>query len=292
MLCELHNVLGSNFLLTWLLLSISGIFAVAFFSGSVFLSYYSNPTYQQWKRKINPEYPTPEKVRSEILQTLKGLAIATICPALSLYLAQNGQSKAFCGVTEHYGIGYNLASFVLIWIVSDFYEFFYHHLGHRFMLLWDQHKAHHHFFNPSPFAVIADDAIDQFVRSAPLLIFPLLVPINIDILFGTFAVFFYGYGTVLHWGYESEYLSAHNKFINSSYEHYFHHAFSIGGKPIYTGFFFKAWDQLFGSVPDANTVCVCSRCELKKGNRSEKKWFEVKKPDYSILLKPTFWMQA
>jgi lathosterol oxidase len=289
MLCELHDVFGSNFLFTWALLSLLGIGAVAFFSGSVFLAYYAWPNYDQWRRKINPEYPSAEKVRSEVLQTLKGLAVATICPALSLYLAQHGQSKAFCGVTKQYGLGYNLLSFLVIWVVADFYEFFYHYLGHKFSLLWSQHKAHHHFFNPSPFAVIADDAMDQFVRSAPLLLFPLLVPVNIDILFLTFAFFFYGYGTVLHWGFESEWLSAHNQYINSSYEHYYHHAFSIGGKPIYTGFFLKCWDQLFGSVPDPETKCVCSRCELLKGNRSEKKWLEVKKPNYAVLLSPSFW---
>ena len=42
----------------------------------------------------------------------------------------------------------------------DFIEWFYHHLGHRYSALWEVHRHHHKFFNPSPFAVIADEVSD------------------------------------------------------------------------------------------------------------------------------------
>jgi Delta7-sterol 5-desaturase len=132
-------------------------------------------------------YPSPEKVRDEVLQTLKGLVTATFCPSLALFLAQRGVSQGYCGVGDH-GWGYLAATFVMSWIFIDFFEvtcmlvwkstasctpgsldpllqFFYHHLGHTHAAFWAQHKAHHVFFNPSPFAVIADDFVDQFVRS-------------------------------------------------------------------------------------------------------------------------------
>ena len=248
-------------------------------------------------QKTNPAYPSPEKVRDEILQTLKGLVTATICPASALFLAQHGGSQvsaissvvpisalprtallrprfqAYCGVGE-YGWGYLLATFLGAWVFVDFYgeghvevlwvvqcvrasmplsyslwplltwlsrfaptslpEFFYHHLGHVYPFFWEHHKAHHVFANPSPFAVIADEVFDQFVsrqiedaqaenslsamdsfvhrsigvarillcthvnllslqiRSAPLLFIPILIPINIDMLFVMFALLFYG----------------------------------------------------------------------------------------------------
>ena len=44
------------------------------------------------------------------------------------------------------------------------------------------------------------------------------MPTNLDLLFGVFVLFFYGYGTVLHWGFEFEFLSAHQSIINGSYE--------------------------------------------------------------------------
>jgi lathosterol oxidase len=34
----------------------------------------------------------------------------------------------------------------------------------------DVHKHHHIFFNPTPFAVIADEWMDQFIRSLPMVV--------------------------------------------------------------------------------------------------------------------------
>ena len=121
MLCELH-ALGDSFLLTWLLLCMLGVAAILAFSGSVFLAYYIAPTYEQWRRKINPAFPAPDVVRAEVLQTLKGLVTATVCPAASLYLAQHGRSKAYCGVSAEHGVGEHVLAFFAVWVLSDLYE--------------------------------------------------------------------------------------------------------------------------------------------------------------------------
>lgn len=118
---------------------------------------------------------------------IKGIVTAAFCPALSLYLAQHKLSKGYCGAPEGYGYGYMAFTFVTTWIVSDFFEFFYHYLGHSYDQLWNVHKYHHYFWNPSPFAVVADEYLDQLVRASPLLIYPLLFPINIDMLFFQFG---------------------------------------------------------------------------------------------------------
>jgi len=290
MLCELH-ALGSHPVLTWALLSALGVVAVAVMSGSVFLAYYVRPTYEQWTRKLNPAYPSAGAVRDEVLQTLKGLLTATICPAASLALAQRGLSRAYCGLPGAHTAGEQVLAFFAIWVACDFYEWFYHWVGHTLPWFWAQHRPHHVFYNPSPFAVIADDMLDQFVRSAPLLLLPLLAPVNIDLLFFTFVIFFYGYGTYLHWGHESEFLSAHQPLVNGAYEHYFHHAkATLKTGPMYTGFFFKLWDRLAGSVPPAGSPCLCSRCEAAAGRRSPAAWRELAKPDYSPLLSAKFWL--
>ena len=224
MLCELHE-LGNNPVLTWLLLCFLGVLAIAVFSGSVFLQYYVQPTFHQWQRKIAPQFPPASMVRLEILQTLKGLATATMCPAAALYLAQHGLSRGYCGITADHNLLEHLLSFIGIWLVSDIYgespdttdwsprelaqvelqlqivrhrrgtsraEWAYHYLGHSYSPLWTQHRSHHVFYNPSPFAVIADDLFDQLVRSAPLVLIPALVPVDIDWLFFTFTILFYG----------------------------------------------------------------------------------------------------
>jgi len=82
-------------------------------------------------------------------------------------------------------------------------------------------------------------------------------------------------------------LDAHHPIINTSFQHYCHHALSIIGKPYHTGFFFKLWDQLAGSLYDKE--CFCAKCSQKAGKRTEEQWAALVKPDYSVLLKPSFW---
>lgn len=135
-LCEAAALLGDNFFVTWGLLTVLGFLSIFVFSGSVFGCYYWKPTFEQWQRKLHPDFPSPKMVRNEILQTFKGLVTATVCPALSLYLASHDvrlfgvaiKSQAFCGVEPH---GWNsiLASFAWIWVITDFYEWGYHFLG-------------------------------------------------------------------------------------------------------------------------------------------------------------------
>ena len=104
------------------------------------------------------------------------------------------------------------------------------------------------FYNPSPFAVIADEYLDQFVRASPLLWLPCLMPINMDMLFALFGAFFYGYGTYLHWGFELSYPDAHHSWINTSFHHYAHHAVGSKTRAVHTGFFFQLWCVLLRLV--------------------------------------------
>ncbi|GMH61902.1 hypothetical protein TL16_g03357 [Triparma laevis f. inornata] len=250
---------------------------------------------EKWKWKTNPKFPSPEKVRDEIVQTAKGIYTATIPPTISIYLSQTGKSKAYCSGnpltdSDHGGAMGVLIQFLLIVIVSDFWEWGYHRLGHVYPRFWNFHKHHHVFFNPSPFAVIADEYVDQFFRALPLLVFPMIVPINMDIMFFTYGAFFYAYGIYLHWGYETPYLSAHNPIFNSAYHHYLHHAKAILGKPYHTGFFFKIWDNCVSGGVYPIEKCFCVQCEQKKGKRSEEAFKKVVVPDYSVLLNWRFWM--
>lgn len=82
---------------------------------------------------------------------------------------------------------------------------------------WAQHRYHHLFYNPTPFSVIADEYIDQFVRAGPLCLIPMMMPTNMDLLFGIYAIFFYSYGIYLHWGFELEWPDAHHPIINTSF---------------------------------------------------------------------------
>merc|ERR1712100_309025 len=281
---------GESFLVTWFAFTVLGLMAVFSTSGPLFYFYYwpSQVTFEKWQYKSNPKFPSPEKVRDEIVQMCKSVLCATLCPAAAVWLAYRGMGEGFCGTPEGYSWKYHVLSFAVIMIASDFYEFFYHWLGHKYKFFWEQHKHPPLFFNPSPFAVIADEFVDQFVRSAPLLIFPCLMPLNIDLMFAEYFVFFYIYGCYLHWGYELEWPDAHHPIMNTAFQHYCHHAKAIIGKPYHCGFYFKCWDQLFGSVYDKE--CFCVKCERAKGKRSLAAFKQIKVPDYNVLCQPCFWM--
>ncbi len=281
-----------NFFTTWLALSVIAFALMVLMSGTLFYLYYHRPSFESWQRKSSPQYPAPSMVRREVLQMLKGLYTATLCPALALHLVDAGWSKAYGGLGGH-SVGYLVFTFFVVWVGSDFYEFAYHRLGHTVGVFWKQHKGHHVFFNPSPFAVIADDHVDQLLRSAPLLFIPMIMPVNMDLLFLTYGAFFYGYGVYLHWGYELSWPDAHHPWINTAFQHYVHHARSTLNKPMHTGFFFKLWDRAAGSVYEAGPdECLCARCSTARGERTREAFEAVEKPDYSVLVDPSFWWKG
>ena len=299
MLCEISETFFGNFFLTWAALNVIGFVMLMSSSSVLFYHYYwpSKVTFEKWQRKTNPEFPSVEKVRDEIVQMTKGMLTATLSPAASLWLATKPSSvpkmlhsQAYCGVSQDHGWSYLAGTFVFTWIASDFFEFYYHRLGHCHKFFWNHHKAHHKFFNPSPFAVIADEYVDQLVRSIPLLVFPLLMPVNMDMLFLQYAMFFYCYGCYLHWGYELDFLSAHNPVINTSYHHYLHHAKSMIYRPLHTGFMFKIWDEMFGSLYEGE--CKCAKCACDRGERTLERFRSIEIPDYGALLQPSTWLKS
>jgi lathosterol oxidase len=192
-----------SYLKIWLLLTIGSFLFLLACSSICFYFLYYRPKFAIWQYKINPEYPAPEKVKEEIIVMCQGILFSTICPALSIYLTQNHKGRGYCGVDDTNG-GYSwlIISFFIVWLVTDLYEFLYHYLGHKVSAMWALHKDHHRFFNPTPFAVVADSPVDQFFRAAPLFVLPLCIPINLDMIFTMFSVLFYMNGLMQHSGHE------------------------------------------------------------------------------------------
>lgn len=288
---------GTNWFLNWVVISIFALLFVFLFSGTVFYHLYwpTKITYEKWRWKTNPKYPTPQKVRDEIIQTLKGVGFAAICPATALWLYAQGDAApvshyGYCGTTPEYGMGYNLATFFVFWIGSDFWESMYHKIGHSYSCMWTWHRHHHVFFNPSPFSVVADEFVDQFFRALPLMLFPMVMATNLDVLWFTFAVLFYGTGVYHHCGHEVSWPNAHTGFFNTSYHHYLHHSISVNRRPYHCGFMFQIWDQLMGTIYPG--TCFCVMCSQEKDLRTKEQFAAVDIQDYSMLFKPSFWLDA
>eukprot|EP00922_Rhytidocystis_sp_ex-Travisia-forbesii_P020348 GHVS01029948.1.p1 GENE.GHVS01029948.1~~GHVS01029948.1.p1 ORF type:complete len:305 (+),score=20.67 GHVS01029948.1:419-1333(+) len=279
---------GASLPFTWaLLFGLAWLFAM-FLSSCTFYFLFWKPTYKLWVKKSNPNYPLPTKVREEIVQMNKGIVFSSFTPALTVWLAHRGFSKGYGGRPESWlqELGAQLCYLLML----DFFEFLYHYGTHRLSSLWQFHKYHHTFPNPSPFAVIADEVVDQLVRSSPMVFIPLFLPLNVDIMFIVMALFSYGYGTYLHCGHELDYPDAHHPFINTSYHHYCHHAVSILNKPYHCGFMLSIFDRIAGSM--YRDRCMCAKCCDAKGERTLEKWNQLHKPDYSVMLTGGFWIEA
>jgi lathosterol oxidase len=213
-------------------------------AGAVFIPYYVYPSYDRWVYKCNEKYPTPALVKKEMVHSLKGLFVATLVPTFSVTVLPRIKlgffsSGAYCGTSTDPVTLSLWAQAAVIFFFTDLVEYAYHWVGHRYAFFWSVHRHHHMFYNPTPFAVIADEYLDQFVRTLPMVILPIMLPINMDLLFFIFASLFYGYGVYLHWGFESPLLSTHNPIFNTAYHHYMHHAISAKGRYVHYSTFYS-----------------------------------------------------
>jgi hypothetical protein len=86
-LCEVNQYAG--FWTVWVYLTIASFAIVLVMSGAIFKAYYANPTYETWRYKSNPKYPTAEMVRQEIVQLSKGVSISIFSPAMTIWFVRS-----------------------------------------------------------------------------------------------------------------------------------------------------------------------------------------------------------
>jgi len=260
---------------------------------AAFVYYYVYPTYDKWRFKSNPKYPSPQYVLGELI--LGGIFApprVTLFASIHLFLISNGTLRHHCDTPQT--LGYRAISVLLVLLVADLYEWGWHYLGHLFDKLWVLHKHHHKYYNPTPFGTVADYPMDNFMRSLyPIVVYTvsyclLGMPIDIDMLYFGTAFVTMIWGMYLHTGHELACLPYDHPFFNTSYQHYVHHAVSVKNKPYHTGNFIKLWDRLAGSVYTGKQIIPAIE-DQKLGNRSRETWEKEVKPnlpDYSVLLSP------
>mmetsp|Transcript_52145 Transcript_52145/g.113536 ORF Transcript_52145/g.113536 Transcript_52145/m.113536 type:complete len:335 (+) Transcript_52145:189-1193(+) len=262
-----------------------------------FVHFYVYPTHDKWRRKTNPKYPQPVAVLQEIvLGVFLANPAITFAPSIHLALIANGSLRHHCDTPQTWA--YRLYSVVLVVIVADFYSWAWHYAGHYVGQLWAIHRHHHHFANPTPFGTIADLPVDNVFRSMYMIVVNFVsfaivgMSVDVDVLYLVTSITNGLYGMYFHSGHELDCLPYDHPFINTSYQHYVHHALSYKNKPYYTGFVFKIWDDLAGAHYHGLQVIPALEDE-KKGNRTVERWeHEIKPniPDYSVLLWPSFWL--
>lgn len=292
MLAEVHeSYLGGDFLWTFAVICVLEYSFSMLMKAWLFARFYVQPSYDQWRRKTVPGFPTPRSVRQEILTYLCGAWPMCLMAATSFHMARHGMSMAYTGLGG-YGACYMLLTVVVVTLFSDLFEYFEHWLGHAWPLYARAiHGDHHAHYNPSPFAGNSDSIPQCFFRSIPCVLIPLLMPVNLDVMFAVRLIlcptcWSTGY---LHCGFEFEGQDNHfnSTLFFTNYHHNIHHTKSRGKNMYNLGAWLQVWDRAFGTLYDGE--CTCAECQCKQGARSVEAWETLKKPDYSVLLEPSFW---
>jgi len=129
-------------------------------------------------------------------------------------------NKLYSNISD-YGYAYWAASWVGLFLFNEVFQWYWHKLCHENKYLWQLHKIHHKFHNPSPISVISNHPLDIFVQSSPILTVPFLFPIHDTTLYLTFALVNYAYGAYLHAGFDWPYdiCSPHHPYLITAWHH-------------------------------------------------------------------------
>jgi lathosterol oxidase len=286
----------TGWLLVWMTYTLFGYAILTGTSIASFIYYYGYPTYDKWRYKTNPKYPSPTYVLGEVfLGGILGPPSVTLVASLHLVLIANGTMKHHCDTPQTWG--YRIFSGIFVFVGTDLYEWGWHYLGHAVERLWSVHRHHHKYYNPTPFGTVADWPMDNIMRSLYVVVPNLVsysifgVLLDVDMVYFVAGGLFASWGLYLHCGHELACLPHDHCILNTSYQHYVHHAISVKNKPYHTGFFVKVWDQLAGSVYCGKQVIPAVE-DQKLGNRSRERWEKdvaPNLPDYSVLLSPSWW---
>jgi lathosterol oxidase len=221
----------------WYLLICGGLYYVLYLSTK-------KDSVRQWKTQM--EYPKEGTVLKELWDGCVSSIPAAMNFSLSIWLSNQGLNQLYGNFAE-LSIGWHIISMITLWAITEIFEWWFHWMAHNNDTLWEIHKKHHLFPNPTPFAVLSDHPLDMWVKSSPILWIPFLFPIWDVMLFGVFGFINFFYGVYLHGGFEFPFLpSRFSTYLISSWHHNIHH--SLGRKGKNFGFFTRFMDITFGTM--------------------------------------------
>lgn len=236
---------GLPFYLLWPTLAAIGVGWYLLICGGLYLflhrSRYAEKA-RRWKTQV--QSTRSDQVRGEIVDGVLSMSMVMGSIAIAFWCSYHGYNRLYASPSE-YPLWYIPISILGVFLVMETFEWTFHWACHRNDLLWKVHKHHHRYANPTPFGVMADQPIDMFIKSSPILWIPFLFPIWDVALIGTFATMNFLYGTYLHAGFDPPWMpSPHSRILVSAWHHNEHHAGSLDHN---YGFFTGFLDILFGT---------------------------------------------
>lgn len=241
MIFELFSDLPFYFL--WPVLAVIGVAWYLAICGGLYLWLHRSrhsAAAARWKTQV--QATRTDQVRGEVRDGVLSMSMVMGSFAIAIWCANNGYNQLYASPTE-YPLWAIPVSILGVFLVMEVFEWAFHFACHRSPLLWKIHKHHHRYANPTPFGVMADQPIDMFIKSSPILWIPFLFPIWDVALIGTFTLMNFLYGTYLHAGFDPPWMpSPHSRYLVSAWHHNEHHAGSLDHN---YGFFTGFMDILF-----------------------------------------------
>ena len=195
--------------------------------------------------KIQPQNPSKERIRSEILNSCMTFLFFAGVAALGAFLQEHGLAKLYFNLQDK-GILYFIFTIALLLFYHDTYFYFAHRFMHLKFIYPYVHHVHHKSTNPTPFAAFSFHPLESFFEAIFLIPFVMIVPIHFAaiIIFLTISFLLNALG---HLGYEIYPKHWHThpilKWINYPTNHNDHHRYFEGNY----GFYFSFWDRVLGT---------------------------------------------
>lgn len=215
------------------------------FAGGFYLVFYIWKNRQWQHRKIQPRFPTREKIMAEILYSVSSLLIFGAI-GVGIILGKSYGILKLYPDPLHFGIGYLVLSFFILVFAHDTWFYWTHRLMHYPKLFRWVHATHHRSTNPSPWAAFAFHPFEAVIEASFLPIVLLIVPVN-GLVMIVFLFFMITLNVIGHLGYEifpkRWFSSSIGKWQNSSTHHNMHHQFCRHN----FGLYFNFWDRWMGT---------------------------------------------
>lgn len=196
-------------------------------------------------RKIRAEKPPARQLALEFAVSLRSLAIFSTIGAL-LFMVERAGYLPGPALAANWGMGWAIASFVLMVIGHDAYFYWTHRLVHDPRLFRAFHRRHHRSHNPSPFTAYSFDLAEAAMQALYVPIWMLIVPTEWAVV-GVFMLHQIVRNTMGHSSYELFPARSDGKpmfdFLTTVTHHDLHHAEARWNY----GLYFTWWDRLMGT---------------------------------------------
>lgn len=203
--------------------------------------------FEGMKHKFTNEYKSEEIRLSVQSNLLFAFVYALITP-----LAASEYGMMYVSF-DKYGYPYLIASFFILVLLHDMYQYWTHRLAHEWKWYFKKvHGVHHKFLHPTPYSSWAMHPVDALVNASFVMLIVFFIPVH-PLVYALYIHYASKINSIGHiYKQENESKGVYkflDKYIGDSRMHIVHH------KLVHINYFFvtKFWDRQFKTIKESST---------------------------------------